>query len=313
MRINAGLGENSAPLPSRDGKKLFVLGGQYKKELVRYDLKSRTFAAYFPTGLAGDMDFSPDGKWIAYVRQPERTLWRSRLDGSGAMPLTVAGAEVYSPHWSPDGKQIAYMTVSGEKQYKACVVPADGGQAQQLIPGAGEEGIPTWSRDGSFLVFGDVLHGAHRSEMAIHVFDLRSHKLSTLPRSTRLWTPRWSPNGRYIAALALGDEAKGGLSHCPAALLYDLKTHKWVTLAKQEAIRNLSWSRDSQCVYFHTYAADPGLYRVDIASQKLERVASLKSFAGLVDDWIGVALDRSPLIVGDTRIDEVYALDVQWP
>ena len=69
--------------------------------------------------------------------------------------LSVSNAEVYSPHWSPDGKQIAYMSISAQNQYKAWVVSAEGGQPQKVIPGGGEEGIPTWSRDGNFLVFGD--------------------------------------------------------------------------------------------------------------------------------------------------------------
>jgi Tol biopolymer transport system component/DNA-binding winged helix-turn-helix (wHTH) protein len=313
IRITAGLGEEFAPLPSRDGKKLFVIGGKYRRELARYDLKSRTFAPYLPGLQAADLDFSRDGKWIVYVRRPERTLWRRRTDGSDAAPLTAAGAEVYSPHWSPDGKQIAYMTISALKQYKAWVVPADGGPPKELVPGAGEEGIPTWSRDGSFLVFGDVLHDVHRSEMAIHVFDLRSHKLSTLPRSTGLWTPRWSPNGRYIAALVLGDEARGGISSCPAVLLYDLRTSTWTRLANATSIRNLAWSRDSEYVYFHTASPDLGLYRAHILSKNVERLASLSAFASMHDDWLGVAPDGSPLIIGDTRIDEVYALDVQWP
>ena len=32
-----------------------------------------------------------------------------------------------------------------------------------------------------------------------------------------------------------------------------------------------------------------------------------------MDDWIGVAPGGSPLMIKDTRIDEIYALDVQWP
>ena len=313
MRIAAGLGRYWDPIPSRDGKRLFVRGAQYKEDLVRYDMKSGTFAPYLADLQAADLDFSPDGKWIAYVRGPERTLWRSRTDGSNAAPLTAAGAEAYSPHWSPEGEQIAYMTVSAQKQYKAWVVRADGGPPEELLPGGGEEGIPTWSRDGNFVVFGDTLHVGHASAMAIHLLDVRSHRLSTLPSSTGLWTPRWSPNGRYIAALALGDETKGGLAYCPAVVVFDFRSHNWTTLANAESIRNLAWSRDSQYVYFHTASPDLGLYRAHVLSKKVERLASLKSFAELSDDWIGVAPDGSPLIIGDTRIDEVYALDVEWP
>jgi len=300
-------------LPSRDGKKLFVMCGHHKRELARFDMKSGKFAPYLPNVLAADLDFSPDGKWIAYVQLPQRTLWRSRPDGSNASPLIVSGAEIYSPHWSPDGKQIAYMAVSAEKQYKACVVPAEGGPPRQFLPGAGEEGVPTWSRDGNFVIFGDVLHGLHASEMAIHLLDIRNQQSSELPGSNGLWAPRWSPSGRYIAALSLGDEAKGNLASCPALLLYDVRTSNWTTLANVENIRNLAWSRDGQYAYFHTGPTDLGLYRVNLASRKVERLASLKGFETVRDDWIGVAPDGSPLIIGDTQIDEVYSLDVQWP
>jgi Tol biopolymer transport system component len=312
IRLTAGPLKYDDPLPSRDSSKLLVIGGQSKTELVRYDLKSRTFVPYLPTVLAGDLDFSPDGEWVAYARLPERILWRSRLDGSNATPLTVSGAEAYSPHWSPDGQQIAYMAIFAQNQYKACVVPADGGPPQQLVPGAGEEGIPTWSRDGKFLVFGDVNHARHASEMAIHLLDLRSHQVSTLPGSAGLWTPRWSPDGRYIAALALGDEAKGQLAVCPAVLLYDRRTRRWTTLANIWNIWNLAWSRDSQYVYFHTASPERGLYRVQIVSKRVEPLASLKDFPQ-GDDWIGVTPDGSPLIMKGTHIQEIYALDVEWP
>jgi Tol biopolymer transport system component len=205
------------------------------------------------------------------------------------------------------------MAISGEKQYKACVVPADGGQPQQLLPGAGEEGVPTWSRDGKFLVFGDVLHGRHASEMAIHLLDLRNHHVSTLPGSNGLWTPRWSPDGRYIAALALGDEAKGGLAVSPALLLYDLRTRRWTTLANIENICSLTWSHDSQYVYFCARTSKPEMYQVHTVSKRVEPLASLKGLAGAGIDWIGVAPDGSPLIMKDTLIQEVYALDVGWP
>jgi Tol biopolymer transport system component len=313
IRITTGAGSYDCPLPSRDGSKLFVISAQSKRELVRYDLKSKTFVPYFPTGYAGDLEFSPDGEWVVYARLPERTLWRSRLDGSDATPLTASGAEAYSPHWSPGGKQIAYMAISAQNQYKACVVPAGGGPPQQLLPGAGEEGVPTWSRTGKFVVFGDVLHGLHASEMAIHLLDLRNHQLSTLPGSAGLWTPRWSPNGRYIAALALGDEAKNLLATCPAVLLYDFSTRQWTALAESDDITSLTWSRDSQYVYFRANAPDAELYRVHIVTKKVEPLANLAVSLGGGGDWLGMAPDGSPLVMRDTRIEEIYALDVEWP
>ena len=111
----------------------------------------------------------------------------------------------------------------------------------------------------------------------------------------------------------MGDESKGGLAICLALLLYDFRTHTWTRLANADNILNLAWSRDSHYVYFDTGSADQGLYRVKIVSKKVEPLASLKGFGGVGDGWIGMAPDGSPLMMKDTRIDEVYASDVQWP
>ena len=311
IRITAGLGDSFAPLPSHDGRKLFFINSQSSNELTRFDLKSRTFAPYLPGLLAADLDFSPGADWVAYARLPERTLWRSRVDGSNATPLTASGWQVFSPYWSPDGKQIAYMAISAQKQYKAFVVSADGGEPHQLLPGAGEEGNPTWSRGGNLLAFGDVLHGRHASEMAIHLLDLRTHQVSILPGSQGLWTPRWSPDGRYIAALALGDEAARELADCPAILLYDFRTSRWTTLATIPSIANLAWSRDSQYLYF-LGGSDKEMYRAYIGGKRVERLVSLKDIPPIENDWIGVAPDGSPLTMKGIRIQGVYALDVQW-
>ena len=109
----------------------------------------------------------------------------------------------------------------------------------------------------------------------------------------------------------MGDEAKVGLVNCQSLLVYDFKGRKWTTLANIPGIVNLAWSRDSQWIYFSAVERGPELYRVQIASKRIEPVVSLSIQGG--GDWIGVAPDGSPLVFRDTRIDEVYALDVQWP
>jgi hypothetical protein len=53
-------------------------------ELVRYDSRSRQFAAFLSGISAGELDFSRDGKWVAYMSYPEHT--------SGAVASMVAKA-----------------------------------------------------------------------------------------------------------------------------------------------------------------------------------------------------------------------------
>ena len=77
-----------APLPSRDGKRLYVVGEQPRGELVRYDAKLRQNVPYLSGVSAEQVRFSKDGAWAAYVAYPESTLWRTKLDGSERLQLT---------------------------------------------------------------------------------------------------------------------------------------------------------------------------------------------------------------------------------
>src|ERR1035438_10111871 len=118
------------PVPSADGHRLFVLGEQNRNEFFRYDLKSGQLTPAFG-GMSGDqLEFSRDGKWVAYVSVPDRTLWRSAVDGSQRLQLT---SSIYTslPHWSPCGKQIAFLGLRARSEYRIYVVSFDGGGLKQ--------------------------------------------------------------------------------------------------------------------------------------------------------------------------------------
>jgi Tol biopolymer transport system component len=54
------------------------------------------------------------------------------------------------------------------------------------------------------LVHGEILSKRPFEDLRIWLYDLRSGQVSILSRSNGLWIPRWSPNGRCIAALTPG-------------------------------------------------------------------------------------------------------------
>ena len=107
--LTAGTISYLSPVPSLDGKKLFVIGRQPRGELVRYDMKTGQFVPYLSGISAACVSFSSDGKWVAYVTFPEGILWRMRTDGSERLQLTFSPLRAFQPSWSSDGKRIAFM------------------------------------------------------------------------------------------------------------------------------------------------------------------------------------------------------------
>ena len=116
VRLTSGPMSFRGAQPSPDGKRIYAVGEQSRSELVRYDAKSGQFLPYFEGAPIGDVTFSRDGNWLAYVTYPDGILWRSRVDGTQKLQLTSAGQSgVFLPSWSPDGKQIVFSGGEGTK------------------------------------------------------------------------------------------------------------------------------------------------------------------------------------------------------
>lgn len=297
----------SAPLSSSDGKRLFVLGEESRVELFRYDQQARRFDPYL-TGLsAGPLDFSPDGQWIAYVTYPEGNLWRSRVDGSDKTQLTFPPVRVYGPRWSPDGSMIAFSDDQYYRPWRVAIVSSAGGSPQLLAdPNTNDvDGDPTWLPDGESIIF-HKRDGMHLDRGAVYRLDLKSGKVSTIPGSEGLYSPRVSPNGLYIAALST-DFTK--------LMLFDTGTNQWSTLVESEQVGYNEWSHDGKYVYVRTNMGGAGeLVRVRIKDRMVEPVLSFRDFPQSGDifaGWFGLTPDDAPLLMRDRSIQEIYALDLR--
>lgn len=108
---------------------------------------------------AQDAHISPDGTTIVYERswmdgdEERSALFLHHIESKSERQLTNGLKKDSSPRWSPDGKEIAFVSTRSEKP-QIFVIAADGGEARQVTTlknGVGS--APAWSPNGTQLAF----------------------------------------------------------------------------------------------------------------------------------------------------------------
>ena len=297
------------PTPSADGTKLFVIGQQRRFDLIRFEGQTGQSSVYVPGISAGEADIANDGQTMVYVSHPELALWRSKIDGSARTQLTLAPMQVHMPRWSPDGKQVVFMASLPGHPWKLYLLPADGGTPQELKDGDRNQGDPTWTPDGNSIVFAGMPWFDYAASPGpnIHILNLRTGEVTDVPNSEGLFSPRCSPDGRYIAALS-SDSAK--------LLLYDFANKTWLPLATSR-FGYENWSRDGNYLYAEDYSDKvDDIVRIHVPDGKLERLFSLKDIPRGFDPWdfwVGLTPDGSIVLMRDRSTQEIYSLNVRLP
>ena len=299
-------------VPSKDGKHLFAVGMVARGEVVRYDGGSRQFVPYLSGISAEFVSFSKDGQWVAYVTYPDGALWRCRADGTDRLQLTQSSPDTSSyalnPQWSPDASEVAYYAVVRGQLPRIYRVPAGGGQPQELLAGLNQAKTdPNWSADGKQICFGGTSTATGPVPGGgIHILDLEKLTVTEVPNSDGFFSPRWSPDGRYLVALSL-DSAK--------LALFDFSTRKWETFAEGAFFSFPCWSHDGRYAYYALGGGNPAVMRFRITERKAERVADLKNLQ--TTGFYGVSLTLTPkdepIMTRNIGSQEIFALDWQAP
>jgi DNA-binding winged helix-turn-helix (wHTH) protein/Tol biopolymer transport system component len=302
-RMTSGPMNYSQPTAGVTPNEAFVVGSIPRAELVKYVPQSGEFVPYLSGISAEGVAASRDGQLLAYTQFPDGTLWRTSASGSERMQLTFPPMRAFLPRWSPDGQQIAFIGTPTGDHWETYVIPAQGGAPRQVIPGDDETADATWTPDSKSLVFGPWKGGASRG---IKVLDLNTNKVHPLAGATEMWSPRISPDGHYIAALAQQDSRM---------MLFDTTTQKWEELSSLYA-GYPSWSHDGKFLYFQDWtnggASPARVVRIRISDRKLETIVDLRSLdrlsIGTFMSWTGLAPDDSVLLSRDISTQEIYAL-----
>ncbi len=291
----------STPLPGKDGKKLFLIGRIFRGELTRYDSKSKSFVPFLAGISAEFVDFSKDGQWVAYVSYRDGALWRSQIDGSQRLQLTYPPMYAVLPRWSPDGKKIIFFefALTADKPARMYEISPDGGVPQLILPEDRSQQLdPNWSPDGTKIVFAGE---SNDPSSEIHILDLATRKVSDVPGSLGLYSPRWSPDGHFLAAFSADSRT---------VFLFDLATEKWTPLATG-SLGWLCWSHDSQYLYLEDSSGKEAIVRIRVRDHQLEPIADLTSMitTGRFGTALALTPDDSPLLLRDTGSQDVYSVD----
>ena len=143
---------------------------------------------------------SPDGSQIAFSAPiGDPTLGKygiavANLDGSGFTMLSNPKYGDFSPTWSPDGTQIAFIrdkesNLNTDTCCNLRVMDADGSN-KATVPGTLGAANPAWSPDGDEIAY-DTKDGIYVTKV-----DGSSKRNIAGPKRTQ---PAWSPNGNEIA------------------------------------------------------------------------------------------------------------------
>jgi dipeptidyl aminopeptidase/acylaminoacyl peptidase len=317
LRLTNGPLSYELPYPSPDGKHIFAMGVKPRGELVRFDSNSQQFVPYLSGISALDATVSRDGKWVTYTTYPDGNLWRSRADGSERLQLTYAPTLVAWPRISPDGTRVAYSSWDVSCSWCVYVLPLEGGTPTKV---AEDAVAATWSPDSSSVVA--VFKGrGNRSKICsvtsfkeLETIDLRTGKITSIPDSQEMGGPLWPSNDMLVAPTT--KPGKEGF------VTFDFKTQKWSLLVKG-FYQHWMTSVDGEYLYLMTRGEDPKIQRVRLSNGTLDTVASLKSsrplldentgmWVGMVTEWLGVAIDGSPVLTRDIGTQEIYDLNIKW-
>jgi Tol biopolymer transport system component len=281
-----------------------LIGDANRGVLLKFDSQKKVFQTLLHgLSAAAFLSFSKDGQWITYQNTLDYSLWRSRADGTDPVQLTKPPMAVEFSAWSPDDRQIAFMGQLPGKPWRIYLIGRDGGVPEEAALSNDAQGAPTWSPDGKALTYGNVTCEETQT-CWIRRVDLASRKVDKLPGSRGFRTARWSPDGKYIAALQ---------NEAHELMLFDVRRRHWTILADSITGDNINWASDSQSIYADSPEGQrPVIEQIRIKDRRRTTVvdlAPLQNISGRVEFWFGLTPDNSTILVHGLAASEVYVLE----
>jgi Tol biopolymer transport system component len=147
-------------------------------------------------GSSFDAAFSPDGRRFAYTcyEAGDEEIYVADANGRHNAPITNNSVHDYSPTWSRDGSQIAF--VRGDGPNNIFVMPSSGGQASNLTRNPSYYDGLDWSPVADEILFINEGTFTMQTISSIPSATPTPHQISSV---TSVSSPTWSPDGTQIA------------------------------------------------------------------------------------------------------------------
>lgn len=138
---------------------------------------------------------------VAYISVQRETgqptkyrLYVADADGHNPRALLISSQPIMSPSWSPDGKQIAYVSFEKRKA-EVYTVDVHSGKRRLITSFSGINGAPAWSPDGNELAVVLSKSGSPN----IYLINMQTHRMRQLTHDYAINTePSFSPDGKSI-------------------------------------------------------------------------------------------------------------------
>ncbi len=239
------------------------------RQLTVFDREGKVVNTIGAPDMYSQPVFSPDRTRVAVTRRDfaagTQDLWVFDLATGNGTQITSGhqtGERIESPVWSPDGSQIAYVTVRGS-YYVVYRQTLDGEGEKELLyqhPG-GLIMLADWSLDGRFLSFYSaqyVLGG----QLYLLPLDGDGQVIEVARSESAMVEARLSPDSRFLAYRS--DETGRSEIFVRSVALSggaNASVDTW-QVSTEGGVGMASWRRDGQELYY--FAADRGVMAVEV-------------------------------------------------
>jgi dipeptidyl aminopeptidase/acylaminoacyl peptidase len=261
--------------------------------------------------------WSPDGKKIAYVSQVSQNSYGIFImdpDGKNAVQVTTIDnyfvnspawfSDFWSMSWSPTGDKIVFQDFYGT--YDIVVVNIDGSNRTVLTNSQSYDQEPSWSPDGSRLLFGRAPN-VFLTYPRISTMDVTGTNVQTLPILQNYFAcaPAWSPDGdRALVVIDFTDDIADSVlvivdADGTAVEWFDHKTQGF------EYRNKPSWSPDGRTVLFDKWRSqnnDMEIYVKDLGGNDALQITDTEGWS-FHPSWQRVANRATADFDGDGRAD----------